>query len=71
MVTHTVPKNETRPDGTVVTTCTGGSGREFYNEWCWKLDFPLSTQILQEKIYGKTSVILAENRPNFRELSSY
>ena len=71
MVTHTVPKNETRPDGTVVTTCVGGSGKEFYNVWCWKLDFPLSTQILQEKIYGKTSVILAENRPNFKKLSSY
>ncbi len=71
LVTYTTPTNETRPDGTVITTCTGGSGYNFYQQWCWKLDLPLASQALQEKIYGKTNVVLADNRPNFRELSPY
>ena len=62
VVTHTVPQEETR---------TGGQGSGFYNVWCWKVDFPLATQILQEKIYGKSNVILAEYRPNYSSLSAY
>ena len=71
IVTHTVPKNDTRPDGTAITTCVGGSGSGFYGVWCWKVDFPLAAQVLQEKIYGKTNVVLADNRPDFKNLSSY
>ena len=71
IVTHTVPKNDTRADGTPITTCVGGQGSSFYNVWCWKVDFPLATQVLQEKIYGKTNVVLADYRPSFSNLSAY
>ena len=62
LVTHTVPQENTR---------TGGSGYNFYNQWCWKVDFPLATQTLQETIYGKSNVVLADYRPNYSNLNSY
>lgn len=71
IVTHTVPKNGTRADGTPITVCVGGKGSNFYNTWCWKVDFPLAAQVLQEKVYGKTNITLAENRPNFKNLRAY
>ena len=71
IVTHTVPKNDTRADGTPITVCVGGQGKNFYNAWCWKVDFPLAAQVLQEKIYGKTNITLADKRPNFKNLSAY
>ena len=37
--------------------------------WLWKVDFPLSAQIMQQEIYGKTNIVLAEKRPNFSEIS--
>lgn len=64
--TCTVPANETDENGAVITTCKGGT---FYGVWCWKVDFPLSAQLLQKKIYGKTNIVLAENRANFLNLS--
>lgn len=64
--TCTVPANETDENGAVITTCKGGT---FYGMWCWKVDFPLSAQLLQNKIYGKTNIVLAENRANFLNLS--
>ena len=67
-VTYSVPTNETNTDGTTLTTCKGGT---YYNEWIWKVDCPLAAQILQKKIYGKTSISLADNRPNFAALSDY
>lgn len=67
-VTYTVPTNETNSDGTTLTTCKGGT---YYGEWIWKVDCPLAAQILQKKIYGKTSISLAENRQNFASLSDY
>lgn len=67
-VTYTVPTNETNTDGTALTTCKGGT---YYGEWVWKVDCPLASQILQKKIYGKTSITLADNRPNFIALSDY
>ncbi|MDE5670288.1 MAG: LCP family protein [Eubacterium sp.] len=67
-VTYTVPTNETNTDGTTLTTCKGGT---YYGEWIWKVDCPLAAQILQKKIYGKTSISLAENRQNFASLSDY
>ena len=68
-----MPSNETKPDGTVVTTCKGGQfGSGFHNNlWIWKVDYPLASQVLQEKIYEKTNVELAENRPSFNALSAY
>lgn len=67
-VTYTMPTNETEADGSVVTTCKGGT---YYGEWVWKVDFPLSAQIVQEKIYGKTNVVLADSRPKFSSISDY
>lgn len=68
LVTHTVPKNDTTAEGVPITTCVGG---KFYGVWCWKVDLPLATQILQEKIYRQTNVVLAEERPSFSNLSLY
>ncbi len=64
--THTLPQNETAEDGTVITTCKGGT---YFGAWVWKVDYPLAAQVLQQKIYGKTSITLAEKRPAFAELS--
>lgn len=66
--TQTVPENTTDENGVAITTCQGGT---FYNMWCWKVDFPLTAQLLQQSIYGKTSITLAEDRPNFNKLPLY
>lgn len=63
--TCTVPSNETDENGEVITTCKGGT---FYGTWCWKVDFPLSAQLLQKRIYGKTNITLAEKRAKFLNL---
>lgn len=68
VVTHTVPINETKADGTVVNVWTDDTS---YGSATLKVDIPLAAQVLQEKIYGKTNVVLAEDRPNFRYLSAY
>lgn len=64
--TQTVPENSTDENGSVITTCKGGT---FSGVWLWKVDFPLSAQIMQQEIYGKTNIVLAEKRPNFSEIS--
>lgn len=64
--TQTVPENSTDENGNVITTCKGGT---FSGVWLWKVDFPLSAQIMQKEIYGKTNIVLAEKRPNFSEIS--
>lgn len=66
--TQTVPENTTDENGNAITTCQGGT---FYNMWCWKVDFPLTAQLLQQSVYGKTSITLAEDRPNFNKLPLY
>lgn len=66
--TQTVPENTTDENGNAITTCQGGT---FYNIWCWKVDFPLTAQLLQQSVYGKTSITLAEDRPNFNKLPLY
>lgn len=66
--TQTVPENTTDENGEAITTCQGGT---YYNMWCWKVDFPLTAQLLQQSIYGKTSITLAEDRPNFNKLPLY
>ncbi len=66
--TQTVPENTTDENGNAITTCQGGT---FYNMWCWKVDFPLTAQMLQQSIYGKTSITLAEDRPSFNKLPLY
>ncbi len=64
--TYTAPSNTTDENGNVITTCVGGT---FFNTWCWKVDFPLLAQIVQTNIYGQTSIVLADNRPNFINLA--
>lgn len=66
--TQTVPENSTDENGEVITTCRGGT---FYGVWCWKVDMPLTAQLLQQSIYGKTNITLAENRPDFDDLPLY
>ncbi len=64
--TQTVPENSTDENGSVITTCKGGT---FSGVWLWKVDYPLSAQLMQQEIYGKTNIVLAEKRPNFSEIS--
>lgn len=66
--TQTVPENTTDENGEVITTCRGGT---FYGVWCWKVDFPLTAQLLQQSIYDKTNIQLAEDRPDFDDLPLY
>lgn len=66
--TQTVPENSTDENGEVITTCRGGT---FYGVWCWKVDMPLTAQLVQQSIYGKTNINLAENRPDFDDLPLY
>ena len=63
--TQTVPENTTDENGAVITTCRGGN---FYGTWCWKVDFPLTAQLLHQSIYNKTNIQLAEDRPDFDKL---
>ncbi len=63
--TQTVPENSTDESGEVITTCRGGT---FFGVWCWKVDMPLTAQLLQQSIYGKTNITLAEDRPDFDDL---
>lgn len=68
VVTHTVPINETKADGTVVNVWMDDNS---YGYSTLKVDFPLAAQVLQQKIYGRTNINLAEDRPNYRYLSAY
>lgn len=65
--TYTVPNDEglTDAQGNALKGCVGGT---FYGAWIWKVDYPLYSQITQQRIYGKTNITLAENRPNFDKL---
>lgn len=65
--TYTVPNDEelTGEDGKAIKGCVGGT---FYGTWIWKVDYPLYSQITQNRIYGKTSIVLAEKRPKFDKL---
>lgn len=65
--TYTVPNDVdlTDENGNAIKGCVGGT---FYGAWVWKVDFPLYSQITQKRIYGKTNVVLAENRPKFDKL---
>ncbi len=64
--TYTAPTNSTDENGNTITTCKGGT---YYNQWCWLVDYPLLSQIVQTNIYGKTNIVLSESRPNFLNLS--
>lgn len=65
--TYTVPDDNgaTDENGKTIKYCVGG---KFYGAWIWKVDYPLCAQVTQQKIYGKTNITLAENRPKFDKL---
>ncbi|MBS6628778.1 MAG: LCP family protein [Clostridiales bacterium] len=56
MESDTVPCEECREGG------------EWYSNWIWKVDYPKDAYELQMKLYGKSNIVLAEDRPDFKEL---
>lgn len=54
---NTVPCEECRKGGT------------FHNTWMWKVDYPKCAYELQMKLYGKSNITLADNRPKFDEIA--
>lgn len=65
--TYTIPNDaETDAEGNTIKGCVGGT---YYGAWVWKVDYPLYSQMTQNRIYGKTNVVLAEKRPKFDKLS--
>ena len=56
MESDTVPCEECREGGT------------WYSNWIWKVDYPKDAYELQMKLYGKSNIVLAEDRPDFKEL---
>lgn len=48
-----------------------GAGGIYYGAWCWKADFPQDANYLQTLIYGKSSVILAEQRVDILKCELY
>ncbi len=54
---NTVPCEECRKGGT------------FNNTWMWKVDYPKCAYELQMKLYGKSNITLAEDRPKFDKLA--
>ncbi len=66
--TQTAPSNTTDENGETTVTCQGGT---YYGVWCWKIDLPLMSQIIQQSIYGKTNITLAQNRVDFTALPLY
>lgn len=69
--TFNVPEDFTGEDGKTYKTAIGGTykGKASYSDWKWRADLPLSAKRVQENIYGKTSIVLNENRPHFENLA--
>lgn len=65
--TYTVPNGEdVDDDGNLLNACVGGT---YYGAWIYKLDYPVYAKLTQERIYGKTNIVLADNRPDFSTLN--
>lgn len=65
--TYTVPNSEdVDDDGNLLNACVGGT---YYGAWIYKLDYPVYAKLTQERIYGKTNIVLADNRPDLSTLS--
>lgn len=64
--TYNVPENFLDENGAEVKLAIGGS---YKGAWMWRADLPLASQITQQRIYGKTAVVLNENRPKFGSLA--
>lgn len=48
-----------------------GAGGTYYGAWCWKADFPQDAYYLQTMIYGKSSIILAQERVDILNCNLY
>lgn len=48
-----------------------GAGGEYYGAWCWKADFPQDAHYLQTLIYGKSPIILAQERVDILRCNEY
>lgn len=55
----------------MVTVPYTKKGGEFYGAWCWKTDFPQDAHYLQTMLYGKSSVILAQERIDYANCNLY
>lgn len=64
--TYNVPEDITNEDGTVTQLAKGGT---YKGAWMWRADLPLAAQITQQRIYGKSSIVLNESRPKFLNLA--
>lgn len=66
-----VPENFEDAEGVMQKTAVGGTykGKSSISDWKWRADLPLSAKRVQENIYGKTCVVLNEDRPHFEKLS--
>lgn len=69
--TVNTPENFEDEEGNIVKTAIGGKykGKSKSKNWKWRADLPLSAQRVQLLIYGKTNIVLNENRPNFKNLT--
>lgn len=63
---YNVPENYLDENGAEVVLAIGGS---YKGSWKWRGDLPLAAKVMQERIYGKTSITLNENRPKFANLA--
>lgn len=68
---YNVPENYIDENGVSVDLCKGGSykGKAAHTAWMWRADLPLAAKVTQERIYGKSSIVLNESRPDYRELA--
>ena len=49
---------------------TGGIyGSEFFNQWIWRADFPADAYDMQMRIYGKSSITLAQRRVDTKRVN--
>lgn len=69
--TFNTPENFDDEQGKTVKVAIGGTykGKSNSGDWKWRADLPVAAKRVQENIYGKTSIVLNENRPNFEKLS--
>ncbi len=69
--TFNTPENFDDEQGKTVKVAIGGTykGKSNSGDWKWRADLPVAAKHVQETIYGKTSIVLNENRPNFEKLS--
>jgi anionic cell wall polymer biosynthesis LytR-Cps2A-Psr (LCP) family protein len=48
-----------------------GMGGTYYGEWIWRPDYPADAYYLQTLLYGKSNIILAQNRVDVVKCEKY